>query len=355
MVPSVDRVGRYFPLTLVAELPQRRQSDRGRDRLLDLFRARGAFGDRNAGDGGHRFRALRSAGRRRSARRSKRSPCPPRVVLDPAAAAMLGKRRSVVADPDRLHGANSGRCSSSCWRSGCRRSTSRWCCGGPRGHRSLSRVAWSRKACRIRARSRRLLDGTWAQYRDGARCRRASRPARRWRRCVEDPATPVGLPIGRRERCGPVARGQRGRIRRTAGGRGVGRGRRARATGPAKSPVTWSAMRSRSWSRTRASRARSTPPGDACSRSTSTCSARAPPATPRRSKRQHRVVLLVRGMSWAISVRGDSRVYRWRSGRLERLTRDHSAAGQDGLRAGVISCARRSRRGPANPGARRAA
>jgi type VI secretion system protein ImpM len=37
------------------------------------------------------------------------------------------------------------------------------------------------------------------------------------------------------------------------------------------------------------------------------------------------VVLLVRGLSCAILWAGDSRVYRWRSGRLERLTRDHSA------------------------------
>ena len=37
------------------------------------------------------------------------------------------------------------------------------------------------------------------------------------------------------------------------------------------------------------------------------------------------VVLLVRGMSCAVLWAGDSRVYRWRSGRLEQLTRDHSA------------------------------
>jgi type VI secretion system protein ImpM len=36
------------------------------------------------------------------------------------------------------------------------------------------------------------------------------------------------------------------------------------------------------------------------------------------------VVLLVRGMSCAILWAGDSRVYRWRAGRLELLTRDHS-------------------------------
>jgi type VI secretion system protein ImpM len=36
------------------------------------------------------------------------------------------------------------------------------------------------------------------------------------------------------------------------------------------------------------------------------------------------VVLMVRGSRCAILWAGDSRVYRWRSGRLERLTRDHS-------------------------------
>jgi serine/threonine protein phosphatase PrpC len=41
------------------------------------------------------------------------------------------------------------------------------------------------------------------------------------------------------------------------------------------------------------------------------------------------VVLLVRGMSCAVLWAGDSRVYRWRLGRLERLTRDHSAENSD--------------------------
>jgi type VI secretion system ImpM family protein len=41
------------------------------------------------------------------------------------------------------------------------------------------------------------------------------------------------------------------------------------------------------------------------------------------------VTLLVRGTSSAILWAGDSRVYRWRSGRLERLTHDHSVAESD--------------------------
>jgi len=36
-------------------------------------------------------------------------------------------------------------------------------------------------------------------------------------------------------------------------------------------------------------------------------------------------------MQCAILWVGDSRVYRWRAGRLEQLTRDHSAADSDGL------------------------
>ena len=43
------------------------------------------------------------------------------------------------------------------------------------------------------------------------------------------------------------------------------------------------------------------------------------------------VVLLVRGSRCAILWAGDSRAYRWRSGRLDQLTRDHSATGSGPL------------------------
>jgi type VI secretion system protein ImpM len=52
------------------------------------------------------------------------------------------------------------------------------------------------------------------------------------------------------------------------------------------------------------------------------------------------VVLLVRGTKSAVLWAGDSRVYRWRDGRLEQLTRDHSLAEMEGsnpLESSVIT------------------
>jgi type VI secretion system protein ImpM len=46
------------------------------------------------------------------------------------------------------------------------------------------------------------------------------------------------------------------------------------------------------------------------------------------------VALLARGTRCAVLWAGDSRVYRWRSGRLEQLTRDHSLAASSGSAAG---------------------
>ena len=47
--------------------------------------------------------------------------------------------------------------------------------------------------------------------------------------------------------------------------------------------------------------------------------------------------LLLRGSRLAIVWAGDSRVYRWRAGRLEQLTRDHSLAELDGADGGQPS------------------
>jgi type VI secretion system protein ImpM len=49
------------------------------------------------------------------------------------------------------------------------------------------------------------------------------------------------------------------------------------------------------------------------------------------------VTFLARGTRCAVLWAGDSRVYRWRSGRLEQLTRDHSLVDPDGLIGGQLS------------------
>ncbi len=49
------------------------------------------------------------------------------------------------------------------------------------------------------------------------------------------------------------------------------------------------------------------------------------------------VVLLVRATECAVLWAGDSRVYRWRPGRLERLTHDHSVNGSEGLAGGPLA------------------
>src|SRR6185369_11802203 len=49
------------------------------------------------------------------------------------------------------------------------------------------------------------------------------------------------------------------------------------------------------------------------------------------------VVLLLRGPRSAVLWAGDSRVYRWRAGNLEQLTRDHSLAELEGTAAAESS------------------
>lgn len=49
------------------------------------------------------------------------------------------------------------------------------------------------------------------------------------------------------------------------------------------------------------------------------------------------VVLIARGVSCAVLWGGDSRVYRWRSGRLERLTHDHTVTESEGLAGQALS------------------
>ena len=61
MVPSVDRVGRYFHLTFVAELPPGAERRRRRDDAGAVLRRSRAAGGRDAGRRAHRLRQLRRA------------------------------------------------------------------------------------------------------------------------------------------------------------------------------------------------------------------------------------------------------------------------------------------------------
>ena len=49
------------------------------------------------------------------------------------------------------------------------------------------------------------------------------------------------------------------------------------------------------------------------------------------------VALMVRGSRCAVLWAGDSRVYRWRAGRLQQVTRDHSVAEAEGSRSTAIT------------------
>ena len=172
-----------------------------------------------------------------------------------------------------------------------------------------------------------LLDGSWAQHRWRPVPAHVDTGATTRGRVVDDTA-PVGFRSAAATDVGCVARDQRGRVRRTAGDRAVGAwptGSAAIAT--ARSPAAWSATRWPDSCRTRASTGRSRR-----ARQRLHAGERAPAPRPdarrdaRRSQRQHRrraagarhALRASSGPATAASIDGGP-------GRLERLTRDHSA------------------------------
>ena len=125
MVPSVDRVGRFFPLTLVAELPDDVSVVAAANGATGVLRQRGAAADRDARLRGDRFPAVR----RGSAAPGR---CPRAADRSAAGPARSGRRRGRRRRGDRRGRFRSGRrrrsrrSSSSCSRNGSRRCTSRW-------------------------------------------------------------------------------------------------------------------------------------------------------------------------------------------------------------------------------------
>ena len=224
MVPSVDRVGRYFPLTLVAELPDdvnpiaaATASAAFFDRAERLIIETLATDDIDFERFDEQVVELGDA--------LEAITVPPRVVLDPAAAAMLGdgaqswqipigsaaelapvfeqllsQRLSSMYEPLVL-----------------------WWTEGSSAVEPSCLIA---KGLPHPNTFVALLDGSWAQYRWRPVPARVDTSATLEMR-VED-ADAGRLPIGRRERRRPGAQDQRGRIHRTAGDRRVGGGRRAR-------------------------------------------------------------------------------------------------------------------------------
>ena len=320
MVPSVDRVGRYFPLTLVTQLPPEvnpiaaaTESAPFFDRAERLIIETLATDDIDFEDFDAEVVMLGEG---------LDSMLPPRVVLDPAGASVLGdapllwqlpigsaadigavftqllaQRLSAVYDP--LDAVVDGRVVG--------------------GRAQLSHRQRPPAPEHIRRVARRRL-GQVGMATPGRSCRhrRHGGDAGRKRRAG-------GLPIGGGQRCGARPENQRGLV--TWSGRKSVSGRSPMVwadTATEKWRAAWSAMRWPNWFRNptfdrtiEAVRHRLQAVNDYLLR-TGTHAALADRSA------STVVALLVRGNNCAVLWAGDSRVYRWRSGKLERLTRDHS-------------------------------
>ena len=166
LAPSVDQVGRYFPLTLVAELPDgRRASSRGRGLDALLRQPPSVWSSRRSPPSASISIASIAASPRwsRSSRAIDRSPADSSSI--PAArvgARPRARRRGSCRSARRP---TCRRRSSSCCRCSSKRSTGRWCSGGPTGRRSSSRAAWSLKGLPGPALYPAFLEGSWAEHR----------------------------------------------------------------------------------------------------------------------------------------------------------------------------------------------
>ena len=140
MVPSVDRVGRYFPLTLVAELPGDVSLitaatdaapffDSAERLLIETLAAEDIDFDRFD----ERVVELADA--------LEAITLPPRVMLDPAAAAMVGEDAQSWQIPIGSVDAARADIRAVALAATVGGVSSPWGCGGPKGHRSSSPVA----------------------------------------------------------------------------------------------------------------------------------------------------------------------------------------------------------------------
>ena len=339
-----DRAGRaerrpgrsLFPGDARLRAARARQPDHGRG-VAAVLRQRRAPGHRDAGERARGLRSVRSRGRgaRAGARgddrggRARRS-TPPRRRFSPT----CRRRGSCRSAPRRSVGAAFEQLLSLHLEvevSAAGHVVDRWV------RRSSSRVASSSRACRLRTSTRRFSEGSWA--------------AHRWRsvpaRASDEPTLPptrdeacraAVLPLGCCDGHGPGAAQQRRRVRRASGGRDLGGGRRHGRPQPRRGRQPDGVRRAWPTSRwTGRSKRPSRPPPGACRRSTTISLRTATSADPADRSGSTVVVLLLRGLSSAVLWAGDSRVYRWRAGKLEQLTRDHSLAELAGAAAAASS------------------
>ena len=228
-----------------------------------------------------------------------------------AAAAMLSEgaagRGRCRSAPRR----SSRRCSSSCCRSGCRRCTDPLVLWWTEGSAVVEPSCLSRKACRSPSSFAALLDGSWAQHRWRAGCRRVSTRARP---CDTARRRDGSRSAFRSAAASDVGRRARSTRTRSSSGRRSGSGRwptGSAAIATARSPAAWCATRWRTVARPQfeetieAARQRLQQVNEHLLRTGTrvTLADRSASTV---------VVLLVRGARCAVLWAGDSRVYRWR-------------------------------------------
>ena len=343
MAPSVDRVGRYFPLTLVAELPPYASVIAAATDAASFFDRRGTAAS------SRRWRPTRSTSTLRRGRGAARRALAPSSVPPPVVARAGGDGvfRDRVAARGRCRSDRRSswrRCSSSCSRCSCRRCISPLVLWWTEGSAMVEPSCLITRGLPPPDTFAALLDGSWTGHRwRRSRCSVEPDPTLTAARCSTE-AAPLRFRSAAATDVGRARDEQRGRIRRAARGRRVGGGRRpgrAQRRGGREPHGLRCARRLRTRRQLRR---------DDRSRAQRGCSEvndhllahRLSARLPDRSGSTVVDAAAHGASAAAVLWAGDSRVYRWRSGRLQQLSQrsqpvanGQAAAGRRGSIANV--------------------